>query len=501
MNALARPAVLCLLALAVPTAAQHASDPLTATGRDPALTLYNGGYAVVRETLDLELAAGEQHVTVTGATSSLEADSVMLRDPTGARTLAVLEQGYRNDPVSQERLLALYEGETIRFLVDGPDGPRHVSGRIVRSGYGRPTYAPGRVYTPATSPVIEVDGELRFQLPGLPLFPALADDTVLEPTLSWVLATDVAGPVSAELAYISGGFGWDADYNAVSDDGADTLDLTGWVTMSNASGKTFREATVKLMAGDVAKLRRQVSSARASSAGMYIAPSDARQMTERTFDEFHLYTVMRPVTLRDAESKQVEMVRAAGVPVTRHYVYDGAAPSGRPGEDTWWAQDRRTVQDFGAEGHRKVWVFREFRNEEESGLGVPLPAGRIRFYTRDTDGRLEFTGEADIDHTPRDETIRAYTGNAFDVVGDRVRTDFTTDRRSWAEERFVITLRNHRDDAVTVAVREHMYRWTQWEVLESSHPYRKDDSRSITFDVDVAADGETVVEYLVRYTW
>lgn len=495
-----------LLACAAPAAAQQPAAA-SATGRDPALTLYNGGFAVVRETLDLQLDAGLNQIAVTGMTGTLEPDSVILRDPAGARALSILEQGYRNDPVSQERLLQMFEGQVIRFLVTRGESVSEIEGRIVRSGYV-PTVAQYDRWgnwigqQAQGQPIIEMDGVLRFGLPGQPLFPSLGDDTVLQPTLGWVLRAEQAGPLAAELAYVTGGFSWEADYNAVSEEGSGKLDLVGWITMENRSGKTFREAKVKLMAGDVSKVADEESEMKLGLRARAFAAAEAdAAVTEKAFDEFHLYSVARPVTLRDAESKQVEMVRATGVPEKRLYVYDGAAPGGVPGGD-WGNADWRFAPDFGVEGHRKVWVIREFRNDEASGLGVPLPKGKVRFYTRDADGQLEFTGENLIDHTPKDETLRLYTGNAFDLVGERTRTDFRVSQaEDWMDESFAIKLRNHKAEPATFTVVEHLYRWSHWEVRKASHAWTKKDARTIEFSVEVPADGEVVLSYGVHYSW
>jgi hypothetical protein len=507
-----RPLVLSTLLVACASVSAQAPQaaPSAASGSgQPALTIYNGGFAVVRENLQLQLQQGSNAVAVTGMTSTLEPDSVILRDPTGQRALSILEQSYRNDPVSQERLLSMFEGKTIRFEVRQGESVSTIEGKVIRSGYvpGNPTgydrWGNWVGVTPQGQPVIEVGGELRFSLPGLPLFPSLGDDTVLQPTLGWTLATDSAGPLAAELAYMTGGFTWEADYNAVEEEGASVLDLVGWITMENHSGKTFREAKVKLMAGDVSKvseqddmrlgMRREL--AMSAKAGMEAV------VTGKAFDEFHLYTVARPVTLRDRERKQVEFVRATGVPEKRLYVYDGAAPDGRPGMD-WGNADFRFAGDWGTQGHRKIWVIRELRNDEKSGLGLPLPKGKVRFYTRDKDGQLEFTGENLIDHTPRDETLRLYTGNAFDLVGERTRTDFKiSNAQDWMDESFEIKLRNHKQEAVTFTVVEHLYRWSNWEIRQNSQPFTKKDARTIEFSVEVPPDGEATVSYSVHYSW
>jgi hypothetical protein len=489
-------------------AARPASnDPDTA----PALTIYNSDFGVVRELVSLELVEGVNDVSVAGMTMSLEPDSVMLRDAAGRRALRILEQNYRNDPVSQELLLSLFEGETIDFLALRDGIEFRIPGRIVRSGYLPPGMAAGydrygnwRPGRPggSTQPIIEVDGKLRFSLPGQPLFPSLADDTVLQPTLRWLIETEAGGRCNAELAYVTGGLNWEADYNIVSPEHADTLDIVGWITMQNQTGKTFRDARIKLMAGDVNKIEEGAVGGRL---GMDYAAREMSQsgpvVTEKAFDEFHLYTLARATTLRDQETKQVEFVRGEGVASQRLYVYDGAAID-RNRWNGWDAAALRNNPDYGTQSNPKVWVMREFENTEANGLGLPLPKGKLRFYTRDEDGQLEFTGENLIDHTPKDETVRVYTGNSFDLVGERVRTNFRVDDdQDWLDESFRITLRNHKTEAVEFRVVEHLYRWVNWEIRDAGFDFEQTDSQTIEARVTVPADGEAVLTYTAHYTW
>jgi hypothetical protein len=220
-------------------------------------------------------------------------------------------------------------------------------------------------------------------------------------------------------------------------------------------------------------------------------------VTEKAFDEFHLYTLPRPVTLRDRETKQVEFMRATGVRAPVIYVYDGAGQWGRFGG----AMNRDP--GYGAQGNRKVAVMREFKNSEANRLGLPLPKGKLRFYRRDdADGRIEFTGENELDHTPRNELIRVKTGDAFDVVGERVRVNFNgSNRQDFAEEDFEIRLRNRKTEPVTVRVVEHLYRWSNWSITAKSRDFVKKDAQTIEFEVPVPADSEQVVTYRVRYEW
>jgi len=459
----------------------------------PSLTIYNQDFAVVRDTVPLELKAGVNEVRFSGMTATAETDSVILRDPSAKVALQILEQSYRNDPVSQPLLLSLNEGKTIDFFLRQPNKPDvTVRGKIVRSGYGAGGQQP-------TQPIIEVDGKLQFSLPGEPLFPALGDDTILNPTLAWKLKSDTEARLEAELAYVTGGLSWHADYNIVAGEQSDLVDLVGWVTFDNRSGKTFKEAKIKLMAGDVNKvqpIRREMAKSRAF-AGAALAVDAAEPVTEKAFSEFHLYTISRPVTLRDYETKQVEFVRAQRVKAPRIFVYDGATMT-----YGFWLTFRGPG-DYGVPTNKKVWVLREFKNSEANHLGMALPKGRLRFYQEDKDdSSLQFIGENEIDHTPKDETVRVYVGNSFDLAGERRRTDYHLQNSNhWMEEAFEIKLRNHKKEPVEIRAVEHLSRYDEWTMKEQSDDYTKLDSHTIEFRAQLKPDEEKIITYRVRYSW
>jgi hypothetical protein len=479
------------------------------------LTIYNQNFAVVRQPLELDLKAGSSNVSVTDITMHVEADSVILRDPTGKRTLQILEQNYRADPISQGLLLSLNEGKEIDFLVKGTEGKpdQIIRGKIVRSGYiphqsgmqryGSQYAASQMAYAQGASgePIIEVDRKLRFSLPGQPLFPALADDTILKPTLSWTLQSDRSGKVKAELSYVTGGMSWEADYSMLAPTDGNTVDVIGWVTMDNQTGKTFENTQIKLMAGDVSKIQPEIR-IRSEAVGGSLASGAAAPVSEKAFEEYHLYTLSRPTTLHDRETKQVEFLRAAGARAERLYVYDGAKIDQNRYRNYDLASLRNN-RDYGTESNPKIWVMKEIKNSKENHLGIPLPKGRMRFYRKDDDGQLEFTGENNIDHTSKDEIIRVYTGDAFDLVGERRRINYQIDMaRNWLDESFEIKLRNHKEkDSVEIRVVEHLYRWINWDIVEKSDAFLKTDSQTIEFRVQIPAGGEKTVTYKAHYTW
>lgn len=433
----------------------------------PGLTIYNQDFAVIRDTVSLELREGVNEIRYDGATLELEPDSVVLRDKAG-KPLQILEQNYRNDPLTQSYLLSLFEGQTIDFIVREEQKPdRSIPAKILRSGYGA---ASG-----ASEPVVEVEGKIQFGLPGQPQFPSLGDNTILRPRLEWKIQSPTASKTEAELGYITGGLSWQASYNLVSPEKGNEIDVVGWITMENQSGRDFEEARVKLMAGEVSKVAPLQSMRRDLMVAMAAAP-EMEAVTEKAFDEFHLYTLPRPTTLRDRETKQVEFLRAGGVKSETVYIFNGVV-------------------------NPKISVFREFQNTKENQLGIPLPKGRMRFY-RANGTQLEFTGESEIDHTPVEELMKIQTGSAFDLVGERKLTNsFRDEANHRAVEAFEILLKNRKTEPVTIRVVEHLRGYPSWKVSENSDPFEKKRSDEIEFRIPVKPGEERKVAYTVTYTW
>lgn len=465
----------------------------------PAITVYNQNFGVVRDTVHLNLGKGISDVSYSGVTAELEPESVVLRDPSGRIALSVIEQSYRGDPVDQTGLLQMFEGQTISFLKT-LDGEEIITkGKIIRA----PRFA--MMTNPYSNnrqmqqlqPIIEVEGELMTRLPGEPLFPSLGDDSVLQPTLSWKLHANKAAELDAQLSYLTRGMSWKADYNIVLPEKGDNVTLTGWVSIQNQTGKTFEEAKIKLIAGDVNKVEKDVPRVNRREMTLYAATlNEAPQVEEKKFDEFHMYSLPLPTTLRDRETKQVEFARAENVNTRKLYVYDGASLGDN------WRGSVNASQNYGLNTQPDVAIYREFDNRQENGLGIPLPAGKLRFYRMDDDGQLEFTGENVIDHTPKNETVRVYLGNAFDLVGERTRTNFYKHpSRDMMRESYKIELRNRSEETVTIRVVEHLFRSVNWKILEHSEDFEKKNAQTIEFPMTVEPDGTASVTYTVEYTW
>ena len=479
------------------------------------LTIYNQNFATVKEQRVLDLKQGENEVRVTEITAHVEPDSVVLRDLKNPNAIRILEQNYESDPLSEGLLLRKSEGKVLDFETTVPQTgeKKIVKGKILRSGYVPHTEAFQR-YGPqymvaqmayaapqgGGQPIVEVDGKIRFGLPGQPIFDALDPNAFLKPTLLWRVWADRPGKHDTEFSYLTGGMRWEASYNAVAPEKGDAFDIIGWVTLENVSGKDFENASVKLMAGDVARAQPELAAMNAARSGLAFGAEQPRAVTERTFEEYHLYTLPRPTTVLDREIKQVEFVRAASVPAKRIYVYDGFKIDDR--YRGWDPNSIRERPDYGTDSSPKVWVMLEFKNSEESHLGMPLPKGKVKIYRRDVDGRNEFIGEDQIDHTPKDETVRLYTGNSFDIVGERRQTVFKVDNnRRMADESFEIKVRNHKKEEVEVRVVEHLYRWFQWDITGGTMDHAKTDARTIEFRPRVPADGQAIINYTVHYTW
>ncbi len=502
-------------------AAQQPATPPAA--QSTALTIYNEDFAVARTQIDLDLHPGLNEVTTNQVTTQLEPDSVVLRDPairnsSRKSSFHVVEQNYDAGVVTLDWLLHKYEGKTIdfqrpeRFLPDGKTiAAEIVQAKIVRAPAG------GLCYNPQNSPLLEVNGKLQFQCPGTPLFPASTDGLLLKPTLRWQIDSVRAQKLSAELAYITGGLSWEATYNVVAPNANDTAgkagalnagseekaDLTGWVTIHNQSGTEFPQARIKLMAGDVAKIAPRygamAGNMRVMASAMSVQSDD--QVTQKAFDDFHLYDLHRSVSLSDGETKQIQFIETSGITLSRSYLYDGAQENRQSSYS--YANNIIEQQNYGlSSSNTKVQIFEEFKNTEANHLGIPLPAGRIRLYRRDADGQMEFVGESAINHTPTEDTVKISTGNAFDVKGSRRQTDFFTDQgRRTLEETFEIKLTNQKPEAINVNVLEPLYRGDNWEIFRKSTDYTKLDSHTIEFPVEVPAKGETTLTYSVRYTW
>ncbi|HWQ37155.1 MAG TPA: hypothetical protein VNM24_00895 [Burkholderiales bacterium] len=445
------------------------------------------GYAVVRHDRPVELKAGRNELKFTDVAAQIDPTTVWfssLTDPEGTR---VIEQSFQFDLVSTEKLLE-------RFL-DREIAVERLVGDRIETIEGTLLSARGGIT------LREADGAVRtvpynagVKLPNLP------GGLITRPTLVWDVATRQPGAHRARVTYQTAGLGWWTDYNlTLSEAGGCRLDVGAWVSILNQSGATYTDAKVKLVAGDVhrAEFKQQVPMAAMAQATRE-ADDEMRGFEEKQFFEYHLYTLGRSTTLPDNSTKQIELFPAAkNVVCDKTLVYYGQAGL------HYGHGSVLTDRNLGFTANTKVDVYLRFKNSEANGMGVPLPAGRVRVAKADdADGSLEFIGEDRIDHTPKNETIQLMLGNAFDVVGSRRQMDFRVDsNRNTMTEEIEVKLRNSKDQPVRVIVKENLYRWTNWKITQANHSWERQDSRTIHFPVEVPSNGETTVRYTVRYTW
>lgn len=456
------------------------------------LTIYSapdqggsGGYAIVKEWRRLDLKKGRNIIKFQDVAGLIDATTVSFKSLTDPENTLVLEQNFEYDLVSLGKLLEKYIDKKI--ILEKEDD----RGRVVERKEATLLSTQGGT-------VVEMDGAIHLNPAGRIILPELPEGLITRPTLVWLLEADKEGSHLSKVTYETKGLGWYSDYIAIAKEGDKALDLSGWVTIDNRSGATYKDAQIKLVAGDVHRAPEPGRVYETRYKALAAVEKDEIGFAEKPFFEYHLYTLGRPSTLADNSIKQIELFKPVlDVPAKKIFLYYG-----NPGYYYFYSSPA-TDRNLGSQSNKKVDIYLSFKNDEYSGLAIPLPAGRVRVYKEDPDdGSLEFIGEDNIDHTPKDEEVLLKLGSAFDVVGERKQTDFKVDYdRHWMEESFEIKLRNHKEEDIEVTVKENLFRWTSWEIVEFSHIYEKIDSRTIHFKVKVPKDEETKITYSVKYTW
>lgn len=466
-------------AMAVPAWAAEAEQEKEGV----AVTVYNGGYCVVREIRGLDIAA-DGTVKFTDVARNIDATTVHFKSLTDPDA-KLLEQNYQYDLVSAEKLLQKYIDQPIEVVCEGK------------------TYAGSLMSFDAAQLVLkQADGKIvmvqRPQNVRDIRFSALPGGLLTRPTLLWAVATKKPGKQVAEVTYQANGISWHAEYVLVLSGDDTTADMSGWVSVQNNSGKTYNDAKMKFIAGDVRRVQPAPRMGAFGGGAMRAKGVAFEPMEEKAFFEYHMYSLPRPSTVADNEIKQLEMFPPArGAKVQKKFLYSPL------GNSRWDFGGRYTDRSFGVTSDKKVNVFIEFKNSQANQLGMPLPAGKVRVYKQDpADKALEFVGEEQIDHTPKDEELSLQIGNAFDIVGERKQTDFRIETgRNWMSETVEVKVRNHKAEEVSVRIKEPLYRWATWTITQKNTDFTKLDARNVAFEVKVPKDGEKTVTYTVEYTW
>jgi hypothetical protein len=510
----------CLTALSLAVAAtvvpaadtQNVSAPVPAPANGTALTIYstaqpgaippelyrNGnrggavpGYGVVRTERDLALTRGRNTVRFTDVAAFIDPTTVQFESLTDPAGTGVLEQNFQFDLVSQQKLLERYIDKKVTVDQVRGNQTETFSGTLL-------SMAGGMVLKRDDGTLQLLPHNSGVRLPDLP------GGLITKPTLVWDLNAARAATHRTRVSYQTSGLTWWADYNLTYSEGKTAnlckLDVGAWVSILNQSGATYPEARLKLVAGDVQRVQAtgRMRDAAAPARALAMEQKSAG-FQEKDFFEYHLYTLGRPTTLPDNSTKQIELFPVARtVPCEKTLVYYGLPPG-----SFGFFPNPMTDRNYGVATNKKVDVYLGFKNGKEQNMGIPLPSGRVRVAKRDeADGTLEFIGEDTIDHTPRNEDVRVKLGSAFDIVGERKQLDFKADAaRQIMTEEIEVRLRNQKKEAVTVLVKENLYRWTNWRITAKTHDFRKEDARTIVFPVQIAAGSETVVRYSVQYYW
>ncbi len=461
------------------------------------LTSYNQNLSLIREERTIPIARGLSHIIIPDIPSTIDGTSLHFRSITDPDAVRVLEQNYQYDLVSETKLLEKYIGKEVEFVRINPDTKKEYSvrGKLLSVG---PDVRPLGGEMPVTSGVVaEINGKIEIDPAGRLVLPELPEGLVLKPQLDWLVSSTKAGDQNAEISYLAGALSWNANYVALLANNDSNIDLTGWVTLTNNSGTAFKNAGLKLVAGDVNLVRQQFDVMMKAS-GMRAEAAEP-QFKQTDLFEYKLYTLQRKTDLLTNETKQVELVSGRNATATKMFIYDGLGDQWR-----YWRNNYsyRNQGSFGQQSNPKVGVYVTFKNDEKSGLGIPLPKGTVRVYKKDDDGKEQFIGEDQIDHTPKNEEIRLYLGNAFDIVGERAQTDFKSNvRGNTVEETIQIKVRNHKEEPVVVQIYEHPWRWNQWEITKSNVDWEKIDQSTIRFPVKIGKEEEKVVTYTIRYNW
>jgi hypothetical protein len=451
-----------LCALVLVLGAVGAAGPAAAADRELRLTVYNDNLALVSDSRTIQVQAGQSTVELADVPAQIDPTSVHLKAL--GSPLEVLEQNFQYDLASPDRILQRYLDQPVDAALKG--GEMKSGALLSFDGGSLVLRRPDGGVSLVTRPEV---ADLRL--------PTLPEGLRTRPTLVWLLQAEKGGATPVELSYLTGGLSWHAEYVAVTDEKDTQMDLSAWVSLENSSGAAYPEARLQLIAGDVQRVAPPSPPMRGNMAMadvMMLKAGSSRGFEEETFFEYHLYTLDRATTIADRETKQVSLFPTAATPVKKVYEFNGQVDA------------------------KKVRIILEAENKKELGLGMPLPAGKVRVYKKDSRGDLQFVGEDQIDHTPKNEKLRLGVGKAFDIVAERIdlSQDRITDRVT--DRKVQVKLRNRKTEAIEVVVQESA--WGDWEIRDASLPFVKKDARTAEFRVPVAADTEAILTFTVRQT-
>lgn len=444
---------------------------------DLSLTVYNGNLALVRDVRQVRLQSGVFPLRFEGVASSINPTTVHFRSLTAPARLSVVEQNYEYDLLDPQKLLQKYVGREVTLVrpETSAGSTRWVETKaLLLANNGSPVWKIG-------NEIVTGMGADSYRFPDLP------DNLYSQPTLVWTLDNRGADSQRVEASYLASSMNWNADYVLTVARDEKSADLDGWVTLVNNSGVAYNNAKLQLVAGQIHRTDLPVNGRVFAKALAAVADEAKQQFAQEAFSEYHLYTLGRRTSIQNNESKQISLLGATSIPVDKYFLVEGQS------------YYFRNPQGLGNAVPQPVQVYYRFKNEDKTGLGMPLPAGTLRVYQSDSQGGTQFIGEDNISHTPKDESVRIHVGDAFDIICERKQMDYKKLAPNLYEMEYQIALRNHKAGPITVEVREPV--GGDWEVTNSNYKPEKLDSTTIGFSVPVDKDGSATLDYRVRVKW
>ncbi len=439
---------------------------------ETSITIYNSNLGLVKEVRKLKLPVGTVELKFMDVASQIRPETVHIVSVDDPESLAVLEQNYEYDLLNPQKLLDKYVDKFIKIVKVNPES-------------GEETVLDAKVLSTNGGAILQMGDEITYNIPGRMIFPEIPKNLIAKPTLVWLLNNAISKQ-TIETSYLTYGMTWKADYIAVVNKDDTRANIKGWVTLDNTSGAGYEDAKLKLVAGDVNRAEPEYDGYMMGAKSEMLRAAPAPAMQEEAFFEYHLYTLDRLTTVKNNQKKQVSLLESSDVKIDKKLIY--------------WGSEYYYRNQYGEPiSNQKIGVYLDIPNKEEYNMGMPLPKGIVRVYKEDSSGSLQFIGEDNIDHTPKDETIRIKMGDAFDVVGERKQTDYKIISHNVYETEWEVQIRNHKEEPVTVEIIEPIP--ADWKILTSTHEYEKVEAHTLKFTVTVPADGKDTVKYRVKVKW
>ncbi len=437
------------------------------------VTVYNSNIGLVKDTRTVKLPKGVGELQFMDVAAAIQPVTVAVKSLNAPNQFMILEQNYEYDLMNSQKLMDKYIGKNVKILKENfyQGTKEEVQAELLSNNNGQ---------------IYRINNEIYLGYNGQVVLPEIPDNLIAKPTLTWMYKNDASAAQQLEVSYLTQNINWIADYVMTVDKDDKLAGLNGWVTVNNQSGTEYKNAQLKLVAGDVNRVRDSEGKARFAKGMIMSEMADSLGgFQQESFFEYHIYDLQRPTTIKNNQTKQISLLSADGIGIEKEFIVYGQS-------DYYQSRYQQIPQG-------KVGVYLKFKNEEKNKLGMPLPAGTIRLYKADSKGKLQFIGEDRIKHTPKNEEITLKIGDAFDIVAERKQMDYQNIGTRAIETEWEVTLRNRKEEDITVTVIEPV--WGEWYILKSSHTYEKMDAQNIKFRIPVAKDGEVKLTYRVRVSF